>query len=194
MWKNKWIVNICAALLLCGSLVYFNFIDKAAAVGAQKGNLCVDFTAKTYRAEDGKFTVSEEDFTLSKKNDKVCVINFWETWCGGCKDEMHVFNRIQEEYAGEVEVLAVLGLTSSIEYGASWLSGDGKTEEEKNNYDWSDYSLTFGYLPAESFQALGYTDSLPRTVIIDAEGVITYAEDVTLRYDLLKAEIEKALA
>ncbi len=192
MLKRKWIANIIAGVVLCGALVYYNFIDKPAVSGVSVGNKCLDFSATTYQESDGGFTVSEEKFTLSQKIGKICIVNFWETWCPSCKAEMHVFNEIQEAYAEDVEVLAVLGTTTSVSKGAEWLSGNNRTDADMV-YDWTGYSLTFGHMPDEDFVRFGYQGELPRTIIVDKSGILAYAKTGDMTYDDLKAEIEKIL-
>jgi hypothetical protein len=95
MRTRKILAGVLAAILLVGALVYYNFIDKAPVSGAEKGNRCPDFTAQTYAVEDDSFATGEESFTLSQQIGKVCIVNFWETWCQACIEELPSFNRIR---------------------------------------------------------------------------------------------------
>ncbi len=185
MLKRKIVAYIAATTLLGGALVYYNFIDKAAVSGAKKGNKCPDFTAQTFMVEGDTFSLSTETFTLSEKIGKVCVVNFWETWCQACIEELPEFNEIQKEFAGEVEVIAVVGVTSTTEFACEWM-----TNKEWNAYDtvsdWADFSLTFAYLPSDTCKQLGCSGMLPRTVIVDKSGVIAHEQDGAMTHSELQ--------
>jgi len=45
---------------------------------------------------------------LSRTSDTIYVINFWATWCGPCRRELPVFEKIHQQYDGQkVKVLLV---------------------------------------------------------------------------------------
>lgn len=44
---------------------------------------------------------------LEKKDDKIYVVNFWATWCAPCIKEMPYFEKLNQEYKKDVEVLFV---------------------------------------------------------------------------------------
>ncbi len=188
----KIVAGALAASVMCGALVYYNFIDKGTVSGAEKGNKCPDFTAQTYRIDGESFSLSEETFTLSQKIGTVCVINFWETWCSACIQELPEFNRIQEEYGDEIEVVAALGTTSTVEVGADWLSKGGwRTLDPDHN--WAEFSLTFANVTPEDSTRLGVSGMLPRTVIVDKSGIVVFAINGSITYEQLKAQVDSAL-
>lgn len=185
MRKLNFAAGMVALTVLCGSLVYYNFIDKAAASGAEKGNRCPDFTAQTYTVENGSFALSGETFTLSKQIGKVCVVNFWETWCQACIEELPSFNEIKKEYGDKVEVIAIAGVTSTAESAAAWMNKQGwKTFDEES--DWAEFSLTFAYLPTANCTELGCGGMLPRTVIVDKSGIVAHEQDGAMTHEELQ--------
>ncbi len=193
MFKWKIAANIAAASLLVGALGYYNFIDKAAEPGAQKGDKCPEITAQLYKTEGDTFSLSEETFSISQQIGKVCVLNFWETWCQGCIKELHEFNEFYEAYEGKVEVIAVVGKTSPPEQAADWLNKKSWQTLDPD-HDWADFSLKFAYLPAEACDSLGCEDGmLPRTVIVDKSGYITYSEALPLTFEGLQELVEPLL-
>jgi len=44
---------------------------------------------------------------LNKSDDKVYVVNFWATWCAPCVKELPYFEKLNEEYPNQVEVILV---------------------------------------------------------------------------------------
>lgn len=53
------------------------------------GGVAPDFTLKSN---------SGKNLKLSEFRGQVVMINFWATWCGPCRQEMPLLNRIQEQY------------------------------------------------------------------------------------------------
>ncbi len=186
MSKGK-VAAVCLATVLLGGVIYYyNFVDKAATSGVEKGNKCPDFTAQVYEVKEESFSLSEETFVLSEQIGKVCIINFWETWCQACIEELPEFNKIQEEYEGEVEVIAAVGSDGlTAESKADWLSGKGWRSYDKES-DWAKFSLTFVYLDEESSKNLGCDGMLPRTVIVDKSGIVVHEVNGSMTHQELQ--------
>ncbi|MBQ8323466.1 MAG: TlpA family protein disulfide reductase [Clostridia bacterium] len=189
----KIVAGTLATVVMGTALVYYNFIDKAAESGIKQGNRCLDFTAQTYAVNDrGEFYVDGNTFTLSEQIGKVVVVNFWETWCAACVHELPYFDRIQKEYEGKVEVLALAGVTSTIDAAAAWMNREGWKSYAPES-DWRDFSLTVGWLETETCTAMGCSGSLPRTVIVDKSGIVVYEGDGAMTYESLQTQIESVL-
>ncbi len=53
-------------------------------------------------------TKSDLSALLSSKSDTIYVINFWATWCKPCVEELPVFEKVHQEYAGKkVKVILI---------------------------------------------------------------------------------------
>ena len=48
--------------------------------------------------------------------DSIYIINFWATWCGPCVREIHIFNKLQEQYAGKPVKILLVSLDFEREY------------------------------------------------------------------------------
>jgi thiol-disulfide isomerase/thioredoxin len=153
---------------------------------------CPDFTAQIYEVEGDTFSLSDDTFTLSKQSGKISVINFWETWCQACIEELPAFNQIQMEYGDKVEVVAIAGVTSTADSAATWMSGKGWKTFDKES-EWADVSLTFAYLPAANCQMLGCAGMLPRTIIVDGKGIVAHAQDGSMTHEALKEIVDSLL-
>ena len=192
MRKGKVMGIALACVVMGGALVYYNFIDKAPMEGMGEGNVCFDFMIETYDKAEENFSVGGETVTLSDQIGKVCVLNFWETWCAVCIEEMHAFNQIQEEFGEKVNVYALAGVTSTPQEIEDFLNNGDWNAYDKEN-DWSTFSVTFGYMPFDKSVNLGYGGILPRTIIIDKSGIILYEDDGKMTYEKLKDIIEDVL-
>jgi cytochrome c biogenesis protein CcmG/thiol:disulfide interchange protein DsbE len=109
-------------------------------------------------------------FSLKNQNDatvglaqlqgKVILVNFWATWCHGCKQEIPWYMEFAEKYkdAG----LVVIGVSMDED---GWKSVKPFVEEKKLNY-----SVVIG--SEELGNRYGGVDSMPVSVLIDRAGRI----------------------
>lgn len=179
------------ALLLVGSLIYFNFIHKnppSATEGCGEGDICYGTDLKLYD-ENG---LTENTFNPANNHGKITVINFWGTWCSACVHELPYFDKIATEYKDDVTVVAI----------HSMLLENTATKYINENYPAS--SILFARdehtvegdftVPDYYFTKLGGENNLyPMTLILDENGIITAHYSGSITYDELKADIEKLL-
>lgn len=187
----KIITNVLAGVVLCGALVYYNFIDKKKVVeGVAVGDVCPDFTVDIITDTDGVFSVSDADYTLREHDGKVRVINFWATWCSACKHELPFFNDLAVAYP-EVEVIAICGASGPQNVVEGWMNDEKEDAQAKG---WADYDVTFVFTPDKQlYDALGGKGFWPMTIIVDEAGVIRFTEEVEMDFAKLKAEVEPLL-
>ena len=213
--RVKLITRITAAVLsmiLIGSLVYFNFYyDDGTDDLINEGNNNIGGSVDGGNGEDEGndngndgikvgYNVGEKCPTLDLEainrdgiiniadfKGKTVVVNFWGTWCGPCVQELPHFNQVASDYADEVVVIAVH--TDSLRNTAPGFV----------NKNYSDSNIIFAYdQPYTStvdkyFTLLGGSDSWPRTLVIDAEGIITFTKDGPLSHDQLLNAVENAI-
>ena len=189
------IVAVAMVLSLGGALYYFNFVDGKPVeqtpeqttdateentenesggedgpvyeVGNEVGNLCI---AKDIELFDGGV------FNAQKSEAKVTIINFWYTACGPCVKELPDFNRIADEYNGEVMVYAIHAAVGPKQMVPGFIEenfGDFNTDYIK--FGWDDGS--------EYYASLNCRDAYPATLILDENGVIQYKIIGSAHYD-----------
>ena len=187
----KAVVYTLAALVLAGALLYYNFFDveaaSAPAVGTEVGDLCPDFTVQVYDNATGELT--EQTYSPESSRGKVTVINFWGTWCDPCKAELPYFDQVASEDPDIVIVTvhSILDAPTAPEYISTNYPNSNMlfTQDSMQTVDGAEYDV---------FTLLGGRNSYPRTLILDSEGVITFAFTGSIDYKELVAEIANAKA
>ena len=119
------------------------------------------------------------------KTGKVTVINFWGTWCNPCVSELPHFDRVAEEYSDTVTVVAI----HSVEARKKAPAFIGE--------HYADSSMVFSWEDSEGYNGdyyikLGGGLGYPYTLILNAEGVITFKQVGMMSYEELTAQVEAA--
>jgi cytochrome c biogenesis protein CcmG/thiol:disulfide interchange protein DsbE len=122
----------------------------------------------------------EGNFVLSQQRGQVVVINFWGSWCGPCRDEAPMLQRLYEEYQSQGVLfvgIAVKDIESdSIEY----------IEEFGITYA---NVMDIGARMEEEYR----TQGVPETFVVGKDGHITEFFFAQPRESDLRAAIEAAL-
>lgn len=117
--------------------------------------------------------------TLSELQGKPVIINFWATWCGPCVKEMPAFERLKDDFGDKIGIIAV---------NCGDDTGTMKDFMEENGY-------TFPVVLDEeySISMLYPTNSIPYTVVVDAEGRVTHISTGALDADTMYERYKEAL-
>ena len=178
------------AVLLVGSLVYFNFIHKNPERNEADlvGSVIVDMDIPLY----DESSLTENTFNPLENTDKITIINFWGTWCGPCVAELPHFDAIASEYKDYVTVFAV---------HSNRLSSDAVNFINEN---YPNSEIIFGRdFPNESGKIVdpeiyytllgGANNSYPMTVIVDEYGIIRAHFIGSITHEELVSEVEKLI-
>ena len=152
------------------------------------GDKCPLFELDVYDTASGA-----TDFSVLGCRDKVTVLNYWYTLCDPCKEELPEFEKVFEEYNGEINMVVIhswSALSDGVEGVQSFLSN----EKDGDGRVWGSYLLTFAQdsEDVDSYTQLGGDDSYPMTVVIDADGVIRYVRNGKCPEHELREAIENA--
>ena len=137
---SRWVTGLCIVLLAA----------KASAVGLREE--APDFTLKSLEGSN---------LRLEEYRGQVVLINFWASWCGPCRQEMPVLDRLHHRY--EDTGFAVLGVN---------VEGDSDSAREivdKTN-------VTFPILldAGQKVSELYSLEAMPSIVVVDRDGVVRY--------------------
>lgn len=117
---------------------------------------------------------------LTKQRGKVLLVNFWATWCGGCKQEMPRFAELQRALGRKVSVVGL----SVDENG--WDAVRPFLASTKAGYP---IAIASGEM-TKAFQV----DSLPATFLIDSKGRIAARYTGLVDQQNLEANVRSLLA
>lgn len=181
----------CAALVvLAGALWYFNLPETNASTAETNTTAAVSApqddvpTGKEVGMRAPDFTVpvygQDVPFTLSEKRGKTVIVNFWATWCTPCCQELPYFDAICQKYGESVEVVAV--------------HSELVTDDVEGYLAKFDYQLPFALDESGSvIKSFGGSTMLPQTVVIDANGIITYNTVGSVTLEKLEALLAEAM-
>ncbi len=155
--------------------------DGGSVTGNEVGNLCFDTNLEII---DGNGKTGQTINPI--KTGKITIINFWGITCGPCIAELPYFEKIADEYADSVEVIAVHQSFPPVllEKAPAWIA---------ENYPETSITFAIDNGKNEFMELLGFTDAWPSTVILDETGVIRFKAPTSLHYEDLQREVEKIL-
>jgi cytochrome c biogenesis protein CcmG/thiol:disulfide interchange protein DsbE len=117
---------------------------------------------------------------LSDYKGRVVLLDFWATWCHGCKTEIPWYMEFQNKYKDKG--LAVIGVSMDDD---GWKSVKPFVEEQKMNY-----AVVIGN---EALAKLYSVDALPVTLLIDRDGKIAVSHAGMVEKDAFEKEIRALL-
>ena len=146
--------------------------------------LSADITEVSARKPAPDFTLTDSTgspVTLSAFKGKVVLLDFWATWCGGCKVEIPWYMEFQNKYRDDG--LSAIGVSMDED---GWKSVKPFLEEHKLNYPVviSNQDLANRY---------GGLSSLPVTLLIDRNGRIAEWHVGMVNKDAFESEIKTLL-
>ncbi len=119
---------------------------------------------------------------LSDHVGDVVVVNFWASWCSGCRVEHSALNAAAAEYAGFDVTFFAVNTQDEEGQAISYLDRFGLSPETV-------YGIDHGSGAAFSYGVAG----LPETFFIDRDGIVVGKVIGPVTYDLLTATIDRVL-
>ncbi|SFG69035.1 Thiol-disulfide isomerase or thioredoxin [Desulfotomaculum arcticum] len=120
-----------------------------------------------------------EPVALSEIKDQYIFINFWNTWCPPCQEEMPELNKLYLEYANKNVKFIFINIAAqekSVDDVTAYLRKHG-------------YSIPV-YLDTRADVAMVYgIRGIPTTIILNPQGQVIYAESGPISYEKAKGLI-----
>jgi peroxiredoxin len=147
MTGKRWrfIVPGAVAALLCG-LTLARAASESPAVPAP------DFSLKS---------TAGQNLRLKEFRGEVVMLNFWATWCGPCREEMPILNRLHEQYRK----------TGFVVLGVNIDDDAGKAADMARRLK---VSYPILHDAQKQVGKLYRVNSMPTTVLIDRDGKLRY--------------------
>lgn len=140
-------------LMAIGSLIV-----SAPAAAASVGEMAPDFEVTT---QDGSV------FQLSEfRGRKPVYVVFWNTWCPYCIKKMPRYQKLQEQFGGKIEIIAI---------NTTWSDSPAEIRSFVEHHQ-IQYSTAFdaGELITDQYRVL----KVPTEFIVDINGIIRYRDGV----------------
>ena len=175
--------------ILIAAVLWFNVFDRTAETespppeppvsadirfGSQPGETLPDFSCVL---SDGSV------FRLSDTRGKIVFINQWATWCNPCVAELPFFERLAETYP-DVVVLAFHHPLEISPKALPFIAENG----------WTDWKVRFTVDTPETdiLGIIGGDNVMPRTVVLNRDGIVIYNETRSMTFETLTALTEEA--
>jgi peroxiredoxin len=120
--------------------------------------------AVTLQEEAPDFTLKSlegSNLRLEEYRGQVVLINFWASWCGPCRQEMPLLDRLHQRY--EDAGFAVLGINV-----------EGEEEPARQLIDRIPVSFPVLIDQGQLVSELYGLQAMPSTVVVDRDGVVRY--------------------
>lgn len=180
MMKPKHITLIIVAVFLLGALLFGR--DREPAPGELNGGIAGEVSIAAPEGTDrqlsegnpGDFYIKAGDRvdTLSGLKGKKVFINFWNTWCPPCKEEMPDLNRLYLANRNKVEFIFIN------------IAAQENSVEDIKDYLENEKLKIPVYLDKDASVARAYgVRSIPSTVVIGSGGEVEYASPGGLSYE-----------
>jgi peroxiredoxin len=116
------------------------------------GSVAPDFALKSS---------SGKNLRLSEHRGEVVLLNFWATWCGPCRQELPLLNRIHEQYRKVGLTLLGVNIDDRADSGQAMARKLGIT-----------FPILFD--PGKQVSRRYDVDAMPSTLLIDRSGTVRY--------------------
>ena len=136
------------AFVVCGLLLSLS----AQASSVKLSSEAPDFTLKS---------LTGGNMRLEEYRGQVVLINFWASWCGPCRQEMPILDRLHHRY--EDTGFAVLGVNV-----------EGKVAPAQEIVDKTNVTFPILIDEGQAVSEMYDLEAMPSTVVVDRDGVVRY--------------------
>jgi peroxiredoxin len=179
------VIALAASLIACTPL--------HAADGSQTSKANADtLLPKDQRKTAPEFSLTGADgkpIDLAKYRGKVVLLDFWATWCGGCKQEIPWYMEFDAKY--KRQGLAVIGVSMDDD---GWKAVKPFLAQKRDPETGGNTAMKYPVVIGNESLAKQYNlTSMPMTLLIDREGKIALSHTGVVSKDDFEAHIRQLL-
>lgn len=170
--RQAWVLGaVAAGLVLLFAFVVLPYVDPARAPEGK----APDFALSVIHGDD-----VGQRIRLSDLKGMVVVLDFWASWCGPCKKQMPILDRVAANYEKERVMVVGVNTDAELEQAREYLRAQPTS-----------YPSVFDEQGSVS-QAYGVSQ-LPTLVVVDAAGQVVYRDARLLSERSIRELIDTAL-
>ncbi len=169
MEQFKNIISLAVLLVLLLSLLFSGCFESVGEWGDAP-----DFTL---------ITIDSETFNLSKQTGKIVVIDFMYVHCRPCQLQMSELKNLYEQFKDEIIMISI---------SVWWAEDEAADLEEFRDYYHAEWMFALDTID-EDVTTKYNAFSVPRIVIVNKNGDITYTSSSWVSYEVLTEEINKII-
>ncbi|MEM9622319.1 MAG: TlpA disulfide reductase family protein [Pseudomonadota bacterium] len=144
LYRRSGAILLASLMLVLGNPLHASSVKVSEAAP--------DFTLKT---------LTGPNLRLEEYRGQVVLINFWASWCGPCRQEMPVLDRLHQRY--EDTGFAVLGVNV-----------EGEVKPAKEIVDKTNVTFPVLIDEGQAVSELYDLEAMPSTVVVDRDGLVRY--------------------
>ena len=152
MLLTQYKYNDCSKGLMIVIALIISLLISKNVEALTTGQTAPDFTLKNRQGKN---------LNLTEQRGSIILLNFWASWCGPCRKEMPVLQKLQDKYQ---------------DLGVSVWGVNVEQENQAGKDFLADLDLSFSifYDQTNTLSATYQVEAMPTTVIIDRDGVVRY--------------------
>lgn len=127
-------------------------LSSLVSASVKVSEMAPDFTLKSLQGNN---------LRLEEYRGQVVLLNFWASWCGPCRQEMPILDRIHQRY--EDTGFAVLGVNV-----------EGEIAPAQKIVDMTNVTFPILIDEGQAVSELYELEAMPSTLVIDRNGVVRY--------------------
>jgi peroxiredoxin len=146
------LIKVTVSNILFVGFVVFTTTFSMSANALEPGQKAPDFTLKNLQGQN---------LNLVEQRGQIILINFWASWCGPCRKEMPVLQKLHDKYQDLGVAVWGVNVEQENQAGRDFLAG-------------LNLSFPIFFDQTNKISETYQVEAMPTTVIVDRDGKVRY--------------------